>query len=180
MLTGRRITMSDTTTTTRNGETGTAVAPAPTTKPRRWDPLAMFADMEAEMERFFGRSLPVLRPWGQLLKPGSTWAPSVDVYEKDGKLVIKAELPGVDKEDVDLTLDNGDLVIRGERSSESEVNEEAYYRMERYTGTFYRRLPLPVGTQATDISADYKDGVLTVAVNKPRAEVSGATKVAIS
>jgi len=168
--------MSDT--ISRNGASSTAVAPAPATKPRRWDPFSMFADMESEMERFFGRRLSSLRPWGQMLKPGSTWAPSVDVFEKDGKQVVKAELPGVDKKDVDLMLEDGDLVIRGERSSESEVNEDAYYRMERFSGTFYRRLPLPVGTQPADLSAGFKDGVLTG--NKPMTDVTRATKVEIT
>ena len=170
--------MSDTIST--NGTTNTAIAPAPTTKPRRWDPFSVFADMESEMERFFGRYLPSFRPWSQMLKPAEGWAPSVDVFEKDGKLVVKAELPGVDKNDVNLTLDNGDLVIRGERSAESEVSEDAYYRMERFTGSFYRRLPLPTGTQPGDLNAEYKDGVLTVTVNKPVTESSSATKIEIS
>ena len=75
----------------------------------------------------------------------------MDIFEKDGALMVKAELPGVKKEEVTITLDDGDLVVRGERKAESEVKEEDYYRMERSYGSFYRRMPLPFEAKAEEI-----------------------------
>ncbi len=133
---------------------------------RRWDPFELLEEMEAEMERFWRRwpcggwpRLPRRREEGAI-----TWTPSVDVYEKNGELVVKAELPGVKKEDIEVLLEDGDLVIRGERKAEREVKEEDYYRMERLYGSFYRRLPLPDEAQADKIQANYTDGVLEVRI----------------
>jgi HSP20 family protein len=100
----------------------------------------------------------------------SEWTPSVDVYERDNTLVVKAEVPGLKKEDIEVALDQGDLVIRGERKAESEVKEENYYRIERNYGSFYRRIPLPFEVQADQVSASYNDGVLEVRIPKPAQE----------
>jgi HSP20 family protein len=96
----------------------------------------------------------------------TTWAPRADVYEKDGDLMVKAELPGVKKEDIQVSMDDGDLVIKGERKVESEVKEENYYRMERTYGSFMRRLPMPEQAEADKIQAKYADGVLEVRIPK--------------
>ena len=92
---------------------------------RRRDP---FEELRQEMARFWGNSWPTF-PWALAAGPrrgeaGTTWAPSMDVYEKDNTLVVKAELPGVQTEDVEVTLDDGDLLIRGERKAEHEVKED--------------------------------------------------------
>ena len=134
----------------------------------RRDPMAFFEAMQDEMERLWGRTpfgfRPLLRRNGELPE---AWAPRMDIFDKDGALTIKAELPGVQKEDVAITLDDGDLVIRGERKAESEVKEEDYYRMERSYGGFYRRMPLPFEAQAEGIKASFTDGVLEITVPKP-------------
>ena len=75
--------------------------------------------------------------------------PHVDVFEREGNLVVKAELPGVKKDDIDLAIEDGDLVLRAERREEHEVKEENWYRMERTYGSLYRRLPLPRGSRPT-------------------------------
>ena len=75
-------------------------------------------------------------------------APRLDVYEQDGYLVVKADVPGVEKEDVRVELDGGDLVIQGETRTENEVKEDQYYRIERRLGRFYRRVPLPIRGQS--------------------------------
>jgi HSP20 family protein len=106
--------------------------------------------------------------------------PSTDVYEKDGNLVVKAELPGMKKEDIEVTLDQGDLVIRGERKAESEVTEEDYYRLERSYGSFYRRLPLGFHVTAEQIAASYHDGVLEVRIPKPKQEQPQAKKIPVA
>jgi HSP20 family protein len=152
----------------------TAVTPA---KPaenglRRREPLEMFDSLRDEMERLWGQfwPLPTLRPERRPMLTSAALAPRVDVFEKDGNLIVKAELPGVEKDDIQVTLDRGDLEIRGERKSESEVKEENYYRMERSYGSFYRRLPLGIEIAPEQIKATYNDGVLEITLPKPTEE----------
>lgn len=148
-----------------------SVVPASESRPRRWDPFAMFAEIESEMDRMFGRRFPFMQPLRRMgAAMGQGWSPSTDVFEKDGALVVKAELPGVDKGDISVTVEGGSLVIKGERKSEEEVEEDNYYRMERFSGSFYRSVPLPEGVDEDQISADYKDGVLEVKIPKPTGE----------
>lgn len=158
--------MSDTNGTTNPEK---RVATTQETRPRRWDPFAMFAELESEMDRVFGRRFPaVMHPLRRVTSTlGQGWAPSADVFERDGAIVVKAELPGVDKGDISVTVESGDLVIKGERQAEEEVEEDRFYRMERFSGTFYRRFPLPEGVDEEQISAEYRDGVLEVRVPKP-------------
>jgi HSP20 family protein len=136
---------------------------------RRWDPFEMFNELQEEMARRWAAGWPIapLVTRRRLFEPAAPWAPSLDVYEKDGNLVVKAELPGIQKEDIDVTLDRGDLVIRGERKAEKEVKEENYYRMERSYGSFQRRLPLPFDVKPEQIQATYTDGVLEIRIPKP-------------
>ena len=125
------------------------IAPAesstPATRGRALDPFAVFSEMEDMMDRMFGRRWPFSRPLRRLTESGGGWSPHVDMYEEGDTIVVKAELPGISRDDVDLSVENGDLVIQGERTSRSEIREEQYYRMERSFGAFYRRLPLPEG-----------------------------------
>ena len=150
---------------------GTTIAPVKVEDKRvtRREPLAIFDVMQDEMERWWGRMAPFgLRPL--LRRDGGlpeAWAPRMDVYEQNGNLMVKAELPGVQKPDVAIALEGDDLVIRGERKAESEVKEEDYYRMERSYGSFYRRLPLPFEAQADRIKATFADGVLEITIPKP-------------
>ena len=144
------------------------------------DPFDFIEQMQQEFTRFwgqplFGRSLTSLRP----ADAASIWMPRVDVYEADGNLVIHAELPGVKKEDIRLTVDNGDLVIDGERKREEKVEEKNYYRIERMTGSFYRRLPLPSDAKQDKIKAEFKDGVLEVRVPRDSQARTGQ-KIAIN
>jgi HSP20 family protein len=107
------------------------------------------------------------------------WSPALDVYNEGGSTVIKAELPGVNKEDIDLSIDQGELVIRGERKSEERTEETNYVRMERSYGSFYRRLPLPKGVTEDDISATQADGVLEVRIRQPESERETTRRIPI-
>jgi HSP20 family protein len=132
----------------------------------------VFAELQDAIERAWRGGWPLL-PWAAPRRPARPaelafpWAPTVDVYEQDGDLVVKAELPGVEKGDIDVSLDRGDLVIRGERKAEKEVKEDNYYRMERSYGAFYRRIPLGFEIQPEQVSARFADGVLEIRVPKP-------------
>jgi HSP20 family protein len=101
------------------------------------------------------------------------------VYEKDNIVFIKAELPTLKNEDVEVEIDGEDLVIRGESKAESEVKHEDYYRSERIYGSFYRRLQLPAGVTPEQIQAVLQDGVLEVRVPKPAEATSTAKKIEV-
>jgi HSP20 family protein len=94
------------------------------------------------------------------------WAPPVDVFERNDHLVIRAEIPGVNKEDMDVRIENGVLTLRGERKQDTEIKEESAYRMERVFGTFGRSFSLPTTVDAAKVTATYKDGILEVTVPK--------------
>jgi HSP20 family protein len=136
-------------------------------------------DFASEMERFWTRPFsfftgPLPRPFfaGRDML---AWAPRTDVYEKDHTIVVKAELPGLKKEDVQVEVEGGDLIIRGQSKAESEVKQEDYYRTERTFGSFYRRMQLPAGVTPEQIEASLTDGVLEVRVPLP-AEAQTETK----
>ena len=95
------------------------------------------------------------------------WNPAVDLYEKDDHFMIKAELPGVDKNDIKIDLKDRLLTLSGERTYDNEVKEENYYRRERSYGKFQRAFTLPAEVDSDKIKAEFKDGVLQIEVPKP-------------
>jgi HSP20 family protein len=154
-------------------------------KLRRAEPVGLLEEFEAEMERFWRRPWfglwrsPLSRPFRAFTPAAMTWAPRMDVYEKDNAIIVKAELPGLKKDDVQVEIEGEDLVIRGESKVESEVKDEDYYRSERSFGSFYRRMPLPTGVTPEQIQASLKDGVLQVRVPKPAEDRSETKKIEV-
>jgi HSP20 family protein len=147
----------------------------------RWNPFALLDELQDELVRLWGRpagARTMMRP-SRLLAQLPLGAPRLDVLEKDGYLVIKADLPGVQKEDVQVEIDDGDVVIQGETRSDQEVNEDQYYRMERSVGRFYRRVPLPFETKPEDIEASMNDGVLEIRIRKPAQTRSPGTRIPV-
>lgn len=98
------------------------------------------------------------------------WKPVVDIYDNDDNIVIKAELPGVNKEDINIDVKDRFLTLQGERSVENEIKEDKYHRKERAYGRFERVFTLPAEVDSEKIEADYKDGVLTINIPKPEKE----------
>ena len=96
----------------------------------------------------------------------ATWAPSVDIYETENELVVKADLPGIQEKDIDVRVVNNTLTMRGDRKFEKDVNEDNYLRIERAYGSFTRSFTLPNTVNAEGIRADYHNGVLTVRMSK--------------
>ncbi len=127
----------------------------------RWsDPFREFAQLQDRVNRAFsdayGRS-------DEGLLTSGAWVPPVDIFQNgEHELVLKAELPDIKREDIDITVDNGTLTIKGEKKLSSEVKEEQFHRIERRYGSFSRTFSLPPAIDATKVSADYRDGVLTV------------------
>lgn len=93
-----------------------------------------------------------------------TWAPQVEVLERDDHLIVRTDLPGMSRDDISVDIDNNSLVIRGERKSEREEDQEGYYRSERSYGSFHRRVPLPSGVSAETARADFRNGVLEISL----------------
>lgn len=101
-------------------------------------------------------------PWAE----GASRIPSLDLYEKNGNLVVEAELPGIDKKDVKISYTDTSVTIQGESKQEKEEKKEGYYRSERQYGSFYRSLPLPVPVDFAQAKAEFKDGVLQITLPK--------------
>ncbi len=95
-----------------------------------------------------------------------SWSPAVDIFDKGGEVVIHAELPGINKEDIDVRVENNVLTIRGKKERKEEVKEEGYFRSERAYGSFSRSFSLPSTVEVSKIAAEYKDGVLTLRLPK--------------
>jgi HSP20 family protein len=146
------------------------------TTPFGISPFSVVKRFGEEMDRLFG-DFGLDRNWippALTVEAGRTWAPEIEIFERDGELVVRADLPGLKKEDVKVELTDEGLTIEGERRSEHEENGEGYYRSERNYGNFYRRLPLPEGADPDDATAKFHDGVLevTMPARKPVARVA--------
>ena len=123
------------------------------------DPFRELSAMQDRMARLFGNVY--LRDEDTGFR--GTWTPAVDIFETDGHdLVLKVELPGMTREDIEVTVENSTLVLKGTRKFDSEVKDENYRRIERAYGTFHRSFTLPNTVDAAKVGADYKNGILTV------------------
>jgi HSP20 family protein len=157
----------------------TALAPAAMMR----DPFALLRQMTAELDRAFDDPFFRGLRWAPVRPLESTaaaaWAPKVDVFEKDGRLITRVDLPGVKKEDVTVEVAEGQLVLSGERKHEVEEKKDNVYRSERQYGSFYRAVPLPEGVKLEDVKATYSGGVLEVSVPLPSKAQATARKVEI-
>jgi len=128
----------------------------------RWDPFREFTQMQDRLNRVFADAYGRQGSDEGLMTSGS-WVPPVDIYQNgDQELVLKAELPDMNREEIDITVDNGTLTIRGEKKLSSEVKEEQFHRIERRYGAFSRAFSLPQTVDPGKVAAEYKQGVLTV------------------
>lgn len=135
-------------------------------------------EMERLMEESFNRSffgtgmLPFRRLFQEFGSRGMVY-PSIDMYEDKGTIVVKAELPGLDRNDIDVRLMGNAIVISGEKKTEEKLERKDYFRMERSHGTFNRTLNLPSGIDADHATASFKDGMLEVRIPKTTGQSSG-------
>jgi HSP20 family protein len=109
----------------------------------------------------------------------TAWTPQVEAFRRGDKLVVRADLPGLKKEDVEVEVDDGVLTISGERSEEREEDREDYYRSERSYGQFYRAIPLPEGVSGDQCEASFRDGVLEVTLPAPKQPERKARQIPI-
>jgi HSP20 family protein len=108
----------------------------------------------------------------------SAWSPAVDVYESENTIEIKADLPGMTEKDIDITVENNSLYIKGERKFENEEKRENYHRVERQYGSFYRSFQLPNTVDVTKINANFKNGILELTL--PKREETKPKKISIN
>ena len=127
-----------------------------------WPGLGRLSDLRDEIDRLFESPLGETRT-SQLL---SGWTPALDVYEEKDHFIVKAELPGMKKEDIEVSFHDGGLSISGERKSETKHEDAEVYRAERFFGRFQRTVALPTPVAVDKAKASYKDGVLTVTLPK--------------
>ena len=130
----------------------------------RWDPFRDLSMLQDRMNRLFDNAG---RTWQPDEASATTiWSPAVDIFETEGEIVVKAELPGMERKDITLHLENNVLSLRGERKFEKETKDENYHRIERSYGAFSRSFAIPATVDEEKIRAEYKDGVLNIVLPK--------------
>ncbi len=130
----------------------------------RWEPLADMAEIHRDMDRAFGEFFG-WTPFSMVAAEGA-WSPLVDIHETKDGILVKAELPGVKQEDIQVSIVGDTLTLKGERKRETEVKEDQYHRIERSYGAFQRSLVLPSVVDSTGVKATYRDGVLQILLPK--------------
>jgi HSP20 family protein len=128
-----------------------------------WSPFDQLSTLRNEINRLFDYPL---ADFGSASEVFNTWAPALDLYEDKDNLVVTAELPGLKKEEIDISLHDDNLTIAGERKEEKQVGDKETQRAERFYGRFQRTIALPKAVDVNAIKAAYKDGVLTVTLPK--------------
>ena len=131
--------------------------------PSSWSPFQQLNRLRNEIDRLFGSSTGELTGGPDIF---DQWAPSVDMYDDKDKVTISAELPGMKKEDIDISVTGNTLSITGERKHEETKETGETYRSERYFGRFHRTVTLPHAVDASQVQATYKDGVLNISLPK--------------
>jgi len=127
--------------------------------------------MRDEMERVFESMTPA--------EMGMMQLPAVDVFEQDGKVVVKANLPGMNKENIEVTATEDSISLKGEFKREEKVEERGFFRQERQSGRFFRTIPMPTAINPDQVTASFKDGVLEVTAPKAEPEKAKEKKVPI-
>jgi HSP20 family protein len=140
-----------------------------------WPALDRWSNLRDELNSFF--DTPFLSDFGRTGQLFTGWSPALDLYDSGDHLVAVVELPGMRKENIDISLHDGTLTISGERKRESN-NGEAAQRTERYVGTFRRSIALPTRVDPTKVTATYQDGILKVTL--PKAEEAKPKQIQVS
>lgn len=144
------------------------------------NPLDLFNRMSEEMDRLFFSNFGMpRRSIFRSISPDVTWTPRVEAFQKGDRYIVRAELPGLRKDDVEVEFTGDALVIRGERRNERQEEREGYFHSEREYGQFYRTIPLPEGVIPESAEAKFKDGVLEIAMQAPPSEVNQKRKIEV-
>jgi HSP20 family protein len=182
---GQRKSRGGTSTASNKSETGIARREQ-SANLRTVSPFSLMRRFSEEMDRLFGDF-----SFGGSLASGfgtefgtladvedSMWLPQVEAFERDGKLIVRADLPGLTKDDINVDITDDAIKIRGERRQEKEEDEEGYYRSERSYGSFYREIPLPSGVNREEANASFRNGVLEITMPAPARQL-GSRRIEI-
>jgi len=145
----------------------------------RWDPFREISSLQERMNRLFS-DVRSRKPFGEEEIVQGTWVPAVDIYETTDSIVLKAELPGITKEDISVEVKDNTLTLKGEKKFEKVVNEENYHRVERSYGTFQRAFTLPGTVEQDKVKAKFKDGILEITLPKMEQTKPKQIKVDVS
>jgi HSP20 family protein len=140
-----------------------------------WPTFERLTDLREELDRLFGMPL---ASWPQSSQLLSGWTPAMDLFEDKDNLYLKAELPGMKKEEIEVSLHEGVLTLSGERKQESKHGEGEAYRSERFFGRFQRSISLPVSVAADKVKAQYQEGILTITL--PKAEEAKPKRINVN
>jgi len=144
----------------------------------RWEPFRDLMTTQRDFDRLLREAFSPALAEGEVST--RTWAPPVDIFENGDSLVLKAELPGINPDDVEIRVEDSTLYLKGERKFEKEVKEQNYHRVERTYGTFTRTFTLPNSVDADKVAASYKDGVLTLTMPKKEEAKPKTIKINVS
>lgn len=145
----------------------------------KWDPFRELEDVSNHLNRIFGR-FPARTESGREVLTMADWMPTVDISETDTAYLIKGEIPGVNKEDVKITIEDGMITMRGERKQEKEEKNKKFHRIERSYGSFYRSFRLPDDVDESAVKAEFKDGMINVTLPKSAKSQSRSVDVSIT
>lgn len=142
--------------------------------PIRWDPLRELSNLQREMDNLFRKTFGTSTSLNEPRSSGRQWmTPLVDTFIKKNVFHIKAELPGITKEDIDINVEGDIVTITGERKEDKETKEKDFYMRETHYGSFSRRLTLPPGAKTDDVHASYDNGILEITVPLEKKAISG-------
>jgi HSP20 family protein len=135
----------------------------------RWEPFTELRRIHDEMDRMFEG---LMRP--SMFMPTMTeeLAPPIDIFDRDNSVVVRADVPGLNREDIEVIATDDSICLRGEFKREEKIEEEGFYRRERHAGRFYRTIPMPVAIKPGDVKASFRDGILEITA--PKAEEAKA------
>lgn len=160
----------------QNNEKSTGLTRRESTGPMSWSPwssgpFSMMDRFAEEMDRLFenfgvGRSGLMSRHWGQQ----QMWTPQIEAFEHEGQFIVRADLPGMNKDNVKVEITDNVLTLQGERKQEHEENRQGFHRSERSYGSFFRSIPLPEGVNSEEAKASFRDGVLEITMPAPQRE----------
>ena len=145
----------------------------------KWDPFVELEDVSKQLNRIFGK-FPARNEPGRESLTTADWAPNVDISETDTAYLIKGEIPGVNKEDIKVNLEDGLLTMSGERKQEKEEKNKKFHRIERSYGSFMRSFRLPDNVDESAVKAEFKDGMLSITLPKSTQAKNKAINVSVN
>jgi HSP20 family protein len=146
---------------------------------QRWDPLRDLMQLQEKMNSMFEEALSrSVGPDGSETLAATGWKPPMDLFEEPERYILRADLPGVSASDVDIQVEDGNLVLRGERRIEGDISREAFLRIERPYGEFRLQVALPASVDASSVQATHRNGVIEIAL--PKKKEALPTRIEIS